>query len=237
MSSNVTMHAVDRIEAHLEDGPWPWAVANRERVRAHWDRLSRANPALFNGQVLIGRNRQIRAGCLQVRYVAIDYASFLTFRDLGFPDPSAGNCFGMAALRSADGAYVLGVMAGHTANAGRIYFPAGTPDPADVLPDGRVDLQGNVLRELAEETGIRPDEVEVGQGWTVVIEGGRTALMREIRIDLPAERLRARIVSFLRSETRPEFSDVRLVRSVAEAEGDGIPTFVQAYLRQALGAG
>ena len=35
------------------------------------------------------------------------------------------NCFSMAALRSDDGAFLLGEMAHHTYSAGQIYFPAG----------------------------------------------------------------------------------------------------------------
>jgi hypothetical protein len=45
----------------------------------------------------------------------------------------------MAALRGADGAFLLGEMAPHTTNGGQIYFLAGTPDPSDVF-DGKVDL-------------------------------------------------------------------------------------------------
>jgi 8-oxo-dGTP pyrophosphatase MutT (NUDIX family) len=143
----------------------------------------------------------------------------------------------MAALRGADGAYLLGVMAAHTANAGRIYFPAGTPEPADVGANGSVDLLGNVLRELMEETGVGRHEIEIGEGWTVVVEGGRTALMREIRMDLPAEAIRARILAFLGRERRPELSDILVVSRPEEAMRAEIPGFVQAYLRRALGAG
>ncbi len=65
----------------------------------------------------------------------------------------------MAALRSADGAFLLGEMAPHTANAGQIYFAAGTPDLSDVF-DGRVDLTASVKRELREETGMAADETK-----------------------------------------------------------------------------
>ena len=52
----------------------------------------------------------------------------LAWRDFGFPDANIANGFSMAALLSADGAFDLGEMAPHTANAGAIYFPSGTPD-------------------------------------------------------------------------------------------------------------
>ena len=52
-----------------------------------------------------------------------EYKAFLAWRDLGRPG-EARNIFALSALRSADGAYLLGEMAPWTANAGQIYFPA-----------------------------------------------------------------------------------------------------------------
>ena len=85
-------------------------------------------------------------------YSEADFASFVAWRDWGFPDTSVRNCFPMAALRSSDGAFLLGVMGAHTANAGHIYFAAGTPDPNDIVGD-TVDLEGGVMRELDGRNG------------------------------------------------------------------------------------
>src|SRR5216110_854627 len=71
-----------------------------------------------------------------------DFADVLAWRDWGFPDRSVFNGFGMGALRCSDDAFVLGEMGHHTANAGRIYFPSGTPDPDDIR-NGAIDIAGS----------------------------------------------------------------------------------------------
>ena len=111
--------------------------------------------ALWNGRVLLGRNPVFEGERLSASYFETDFASFLAWRDWGFPDNSVFNGFGMGALLSSDGAFALGEMGQHTANAGRIYFPSGTPDLDDVR-DGAVDISGSVARELKEETGLAP---------------------------------------------------------------------------------
>src|SRR5205823_1340417 len=112
---------VARIEARRVAGPWDWADANRARVAAHWADLTHANPSLYNGRVLVRRRQDLRDGLLRLSYVETGYASFIAFRDFGFPDPTTGNGFALAALRAADGTWLLGRMGAHTANAGRIY--------------------------------------------------------------------------------------------------------------------
>ena len=112
----------------------------------------REKPKIWNGRVLLGRNPVFAGERFSASYFETDFASFLAWRDWGFPDKDVFNGFGMGALRCADGAFVLGEMGQHTANAGRIYFPSGTPDLDDIR-DGAVDIAGSVARELEEETG------------------------------------------------------------------------------------
>jgi hypothetical protein len=137
----------------------------------------------------------------------------------------------MGALRAADGAFLLGVMAEHTANAGRIYFPAGTPDPDDVV-GAAVALDANVSRELEEETGLRRDELAADAGWHAVLAGRRIALMKTLRARDNADELRARIVACLARQPKPELSDVRIVRGPADFD-PMMPDFVKAFLTHA----
>jgi 8-oxo-dGTP pyrophosphatase MutT (NUDIX family) len=233
----IAVTPVRRIAARRLTGGWDWAEANRDRVRAHWAGLTRANPSLYDGRVLVRRRQDLADGCLSLDYVETDYASFLTFRDLGFPDPATGNGFAMAALRAEDGAWLLGRMGGHTANAGKVYFPAGTPDPDDVLPDGTVDLAGSTMRELAEETGLAAEAVEATDRWTAVFAGARTAMMREVRAPGPAEAVRDRIRAFLARERTPELADICIVRTPDDIDAEAMPPFMQAFLRFSFAQG
>ena len=226
----IVVTPVRGVAARRIAGAWDWAEANRDRIAAHWAGLTRANPSLYNGRVLVRRRQELSGDSLSLDYVETDYASFIAFRDLGFPDPTTGNGFAMAALRAGDGAWLLGRMGGHTANAGKIYFPAGTPDPDDVLPDGTVDLAGSVMRELAEETGLAADAIERTERWTAVFAGARTAMMREVRAPGSAEAVRDRIRAFLAGEPTPELADIHIVRAPDDIDAQAMPPFMQAFL-------
>ena len=140
----------------------------------------------------------------------------------------------MAALKSADGAFLLGEMAEHTANAGRIYFAAGTPDPSDVF-DGRVDLLASVKRELEEETGISASETDFDDSWTVVYQPPLVACMKIMRVTESAEALQARIHAFLARETTPELARMHIARRLGDIPSDRSAAFVTDFLRYAFG--
>ena len=143
-----------RLDLRFEPVAWRFAVERRDEIDAHFAKLRVDKPEMWNGRVLLLRRGEIAGGTLSGAYLETDFASFIAWRDWGFPDTTMRNCFPMAALRSSDGAFLLGVMGGHTATAGQVYFPAGTPDPNDVVGDS-VDLEAGVMRELARRDRAR----------------------------------------------------------------------------------
>ncbi|MGB7127300.1 MAG: NUDIX hydrolase [Methylovirgula sp.] len=225
------------IELRLEQKTWDFARDRAEEIDAHWAELVRRNPHHYNGRVLLMRGLDVIATAhgrrLEGACFVAEYKAFLAWRDFGFPDRTVCNAFAMAVLRSADGAFLLGEMGQATANAGQIYFPAGTPEPDDLVGE-ILDLEGSVRRELEEETGIRTDEIAFGEGWTVVFQGPRLACMKTVRSAHSAAELVARGAAFIASEKQPELARLIAIFGVGDLDEKRMPDFIQAYLRHAL---
>ena len=221
-----------RLDLRYQPGDWPFAVGRRAEIDAHFADKQREKPALFNGRVLLGRNPVFSGERFSASYFETDFASFLAWRDWGFPDSSVFNGFGMGALRCADGAFVLGEMGQHTSNAGRIYFPSGTPDLDDIR-DGTVDISGSVTRELEEETGLALGEYESEPDWHCIYTGPAVAMIRMLRVDMSGEALRDRIVANLAAQRQPELSAIHLVRGVHDLTS-AMPRFVTVFIEAQL---
>jgi len=219
-------------EAQFAFAPWNWPFA-QERARdveAHFSARRARTPDLWNGRVLLLRDFAFEGAQLSGSFFETDFARFLAWRDWGFPEAGAFNCFAMGAIRSADGAYLLGEMAAHTANAGRIYFPAGTPDPDDIV-GASVDLAGSVLREVAEETGFTAEDFVPEPGWTAVLAGPRLALIKTLQAHARAAELRQQAIRHLAREAKPELADIRIVAGPGDLDPN-MPPFVTAFLRR-----
>lgn len=237
MSADDRVLDVTSVDARLEEYHWNFSQERRADIDAHWQKLIADKPKMFNGRVLLQHWGHLHEGVFKAGYFETDYADFIAWHHFGYPPPAMRNGFAMAALRARDGAFLLGEMAPHTVNAGKIYFAAGTPDRNDVRADGRVDLAGSLVRELREETGLREGEFSVGSRWTIVLSGVRVAFMRPVTIDLPAQEARALIRSRLLAEAEPELSDIVIIRSAAECDQERMPVFMQQYLRHAFATG
>jgi 8-oxo-dGTP pyrophosphatase MutT (NUDIX family) len=226
---------VAELRATLEARPWPWAEANRGAIAAHWAQQLREKPRMFNGRVLLVGSLAIEGDRCRATYFETRFADFLAWRDFGYPDPTIANGYAMGALRGSDGAYVCGVMGGHTANAGRVYFPSGTPDPSDLRPDGTVDLSGSVIRELEEETDLGPASYRAAEDWIVVRRWPAIAFFRLITCTEPAEAVAERIRRNIARQSDPELSDARVIRGPQDVDPQTMPLSVQSFFGWAFG--
>lgn len=219
---------VAKVEGRLTPFRWDWAERERASIDARWARLSADKPALFDGPVLMAHRWSVEDGTFRAEYFQTRYSRFLGWREAGRPGELA-NCFAMAALRASDGAFLLGEMGAHTANAGKIYFPAGTPDPSDLVGD-QVDLAGSALRELAEETGLAAEDVVVEPRWTVVMGEGTVACFRPMRLALDADAAARTIHAALASQEDRELERMHVARRRADVDSARSPAFLIAYL-------
>lgn len=228
-----TIHTVRELDLAVRNRPWAFAHDNRDRIAAYFAGLKSRTPQLFNGRILLARNARVEDGRFRADYFETDFADFLAWRDWGFPDRTVVNAFGMGALRSSDGAFILGEMGVHTANAGRIYFPAGTPDLSDVVGD-RMDIAGSIAREVTEEIGLGAEDYAASQDWTVIFDSQRVALIRALQSPHKADELRSHIAAQLAGQNEPELAAVHVVRGIGDLT-EAMPAFVEAYLRRAFG--
>lgn len=225
------------IAARMTPCDWAFARENSTAIDEFWASETALKPKMFDGRVLLQHRAHVENGVFHAQYFETGYKPFLAWQRMGYPGQPMRNGFAMAALRARGGAFLLGEMGAHTANAGKVYFAAGTPDLDDVLPDGTVDLAASVMRELQEETGLCAHEVEPGQDWMAVIDAVRVAFMRPVAIDLDAEAARALMLGRMALQAEPELADIVMIRDAGDilANATRLPRFMQRYLAHMLG--
>ena len=227
--TDITFHDLDAIDAVMEPFDWELPRTHRAEIEAYWEKTAEGKSNFFNGTVLVQHRGVVEGRVFRAGYAAVEYKHFLGFLKLELPSPGVRNGFGMAALKSRDGAFLLGQMHPGTANPGMIYFAAGTPDLGDIK-DGRVDLAGSVVREMCEETGLTEADVTIEQGWTCLLLPRRAAFMRPVTIDLPATEARALMLERMKTLKEDELTDIVIVRPGDDVADPRMPPFMQAYL-------
>ena len=225
----MTIRRVARLDLRLEPKPWVFAEQRGAEIRSHFATIQQANPRLFNGRVVVMRDWEIVGETLRGDFFETDYASFRSWLDWGCPPAAAYDCFAAACVLSADNAVIFGEMAAHTSNAGKVYFPCGTPDRDDVI-GGKVDLLHSCTRELKEETGFDAAEFEVEAGWRIAELPSRIVAVKLLRSQHDAETLRRQALAYLRSEKLPELADIRLLRGRQDIDAT-VPEFAAVFLR------
>jgi 8-oxo-dGTP pyrophosphatase MutT (NUDIX family) len=235
MNKEPTLFRIDRLALTLKPKPWAFAVERRAEIDAYFAERQRDNPALWNGRVLLLYHQVVRDGVFYGDFLETDYASFSAWKSQACPPAGVRDCFGAAAVVGSNGGVLVGVMNTHTANAGRTYFPCGTPDPDDIV-GSTVDFDVSVRRELLEETGIDAATLMSEPDWTAVVDGVLIMHVKLLRSHETAEALRAHALAHIAGERQPELRDIRIVRSEKDFD-PAMPRFVTAFLVQHFGVG
>ena len=210
---------VDSITVRLDAAPHPFEVEHAAAIEANWQAEHAANPALFDGRMVLLAELVLRDGHLEGRAHAVRFATMLYWRK---HKGAAGieHCFAHAALISGDNALVAIRMGQQTANPGRVYFAAGSFEPDDFI-DGRVDVYGNMAREVHEETGLALGHWRRDRGYFLYSENHATVLIQRFWTDEPAASIAARIEAHVAAETEPEIEGPVVIRH-AEDRPDGV---------------
>lgn len=231
-SEDINILTVARLELTLRQRPWLFAEQNRQQIDRHWALVNAASPSSWNGSVLMAYDVNLSGETFTASFLKSDYASFIAWRDWGWPDRNVYNCFGSAIIKSNDGAIVYGCMAGHTLNAGLCYPPGGSLDMSDLRDDGSIDMNGSISRELAEETGLDAHNA-VPSGLWAVFDEHRISIARQLTFDSTAEQLAQTIRAHIASEGEPELSDAVVLRSLDDLTHP-MPGYARHLARQLL---
>lgn len=218
---------IDAVRLSVDPAEHPWGQAERAAIEAHWAREQVERPWLFNGTVMMHRGLALEDGAISGVSHRAPFAALLHWVK-SQPEADAWHLFGSAVILSSDGAMMLIRMAAKTANAGKVYAPAGSLDDSDIK-DGEVDVEGSIHREAREETGLDLSRAEAEKQLLCWRQGGRVAVFRRFRLDETADVLAARIREHVRTDPEQEIEDVVVVRAPQDA-GPTAPPYMRAMV-------
>jgi 8-oxo-dGTP pyrophosphatase MutT (NUDIX family) len=205
---------VDAIDVRLDPGPHPFARDNEQAIAENWQREIEANPALFDGTVVLLSQLAWRDNRLVGRCHAVNYSTFMLWRKRR-ENSGAEHAYAHAMLVAGDNALVAIRMGRHTVGAGSVYFAAGSFEPID-FRDGLVDVDFNMIREVREETGLDLSAARRGVRWHALSIASGTVIFRRYHVDEPADEIARRISAFVAAETDPEIEGPVIIRHAAD---------------------
>ena len=225
---------VDEIDVRLDPSPHPFERDNKAAIAENWLREKAAKPALFDGTMALLSELAYRDGWLTGRCHAVSYSTFLHWRN-NRVTPVAGHAFAHPMLVSRDNALIAIRMGAHTANAGRVYFAAGSFEPQD-FPGGQVDLHFNMAREVLEETGLDIDQARRGKRHYALSTERGTVIFRRYYVDEDADEIAARIRDFVAGDADPEIEGPVIVRGPNDLP-DGLMPHMKSLIDWHFGGG
>lgn len=219
--------------------PWSLAVAHSAAIEAHWQRRKTGNPAFFNGHVFVLQTVECqshadRTQSVRAQFSLETFASFLYWRDHPALAAQGLDGFGSALVCSREGFCLLGLQAPATLNAGQVLIPGGFLDARDARPDGRIDIDAAIARELEEETGLSAKTLERDAGYIMTRIGRMCGFTIVYRSPMPAADLRARMLEGITQTCEQELADVVVITGPSDLDSYNVPEHTRLTLDLAL---
>ncbi len=218
----------------VDSAPLRYELSHNAEIAARWTDETNANPALFNGPFFMAERADVIDQAFEARYHRTRFATMMHWK-VNATGNKPWHIFGVGVIVSNDNKLIAGRMAAFTAAAGRVYFPAGSFDENDVV-DEYVDIDGNMLREVEEETGVKLSEARKRDEHIHLVTASRSiALFRRHYFDVPANELIERIRSHIVAEADSELDDVTAISAageMGETTPDTFRTFADWHFTQ-----
>ena len=138
------IHRVTSLDLPVESWSWPFAAARRAEIDAHFAQAQRDNPQLWNGRVLLGRHPVFAGSHLTAGYFETDFASFLAWRDWGFPTGTCSTALGLS--RCAAPTRVRSLERASNTSTPADLFSVRTPDLDDVVMAAEISAAWRATR-------------------------------------------------------------------------------------------
>lgn len=202
--------ALAGIDIRLENEPHPFETENRLAIDAHWASEAAANPALFNGRMVLPFSVWLENGVLRGESRPIDFATFLYWRRRA-ERPDGVHIFAHAVPISSDNAIVAVRMGQHTANPGRVYCAAGSFEPGD-FTGGRMDFERNTHREVLEETGLDLGAAAREKDYGLLRAARSVLVFRRYFLPYNAAAIERMIATHVENDPEPEIDGAVIIR-------------------------
>jgi len=206
-----TVFPVAAIDLRVLPGAHPAHLRNAAAARFNWEQEIAANPKLFDGRMVFQHRLSIGPDGISGEAHVMPFSTFMWWRKQ--TERAGGfHLFAYPVIASSDGALVAIKMGAHTANAGSVYFAAGSLDEHDII-DGRCDIEGNMRREVTEETGLDLDDATADGGYYAVHRDRTVTVFRVFRFARTADELVAAIERHMPHDDEQEIAGAVIIRS------------------------
>ena len=142
----------------------------RDEIEAHFAEKQREKPKMWNGRVLLGRNPVFAGDRFSASYFETDFASFLAWRDWGFPDEASSTVLAWARCAPPTAPSCSARWASTPRMPGASIFRPARPT-STTSGTACSTFAGSVARELEEETGLTPADYRADADWHCIYTG------------------------------------------------------------------